>query len=342
MAKKTRKKSKTKKNPKVKPLVNRSIGVLHTGTKIIFEGLVERMRKSAEQWLRTHGHPLDTVSIDSGGHYAEDNIGVLESHADLLVNNTGVPVIVAAGGPQSALAAMEATMEAVDQTREDTPVVFTTVADPVGLGLVDDLLVPGANLTGMAGQTSENDPKRLRILKAFASPSRPQEKRVGVLINRRRQGFQKHLLDLKIEANKPGVKLKLKVRRAKDLIGIQNAFAEFKNKGYLGVVVTADAFFNNIRKQIIKEAELRLIPTIYQWRSFVDEGGLISYGPSIEEAYEKAGEYVGRILLGEKPAGMACSTPASPTLFVKKSTAMSLGLWPVPATLDGEQVNVIP
>jgi len=339
MAKKNRKKSKTKKNPKVKPLVNRSIGVLHTGTKIIFEGLVERMRKSAEQWLRSHGHPNDTVSIDSGGHYAEDNIGVLESHADLLVNNTGVPVIVAAGGPQSALAAMEATMEA-DQTREDTPVVFTTVADPVALGLVDDLLKPGANLTGMAGQTSENDPKRLRILKALVSPSRPLEKRVGVLINRRRQGFQKHFLDLKIEANKTGVKLKLKVRRAKDLIGIQNAFAEFKNKGYLGVVVTADAFFNNIRKQIIKEAELRLIPTIYQWRSFVDDGGLISYGPSIEEAYEKAGEYAGRILLGEKPAGMPCSTPASPTLFVKGATAISLGLT-VPPMLDGESVTVI-
>ena len=107
------------------------------------------------------------------------------------------------------------------------------------------------------------------------------------------------------------------------------------------MVVTADAYFNNIRKDIIEEAKIRSIPTIYQWRSFVDEGGLISYGPSIEEAYEKAGEYVGRILLGANPANMACSTPASPMLFVKLSTASDLGLSPVPATLDGVQVNLI-
>ena len=282
------------------PPTNHAIGVLHSGTKIIFEDLVELMRKSAEQWLHSHGHPNDTVTIDSGGHYAEDNIGKLEGDADLLVNSTDVPVIVAAGGPQSALAAMDATIEA-EEPRDETPVVFTTVADPVALGLVDDLATPGGNLTGMAGQTSENDPKRLRILKAFVSPSRPLEKRMGVLINRRRQGYQKHFLDLKKEAKKPGVKLKLKVKRAKDLAGIQKAFAKFKLKGYLGVVVTADAFFNNIRKDIIKEAEIRRIPTIYQWRSFVEDGGLISYGPSIEQAYEKAGEYVARILLGEKP-----------------------------------------
>ena len=83
------------------------------------------------------------------------------------------------------------------------------------------------------------------------------------------------------------------------------------------------------------------IPTIYQWRTFVDDGGLISYGPSIQYAYEMAGEYVARILLGEIPADMECSTPGPFKIFVKEDTAQDLGLFPVPPTLDGKTVTVI-
>jgi ABC-type uncharacterized transport system substrate-binding protein len=193
----------------------------------------------------------------------------LDEHAAELVKSS-VRVIVAAGGPQSALAAMDATIEA-DAPRDETPVVFTTVADPVCLVLVDSLTTSGGNLIGMAGRTSENDPARLRILHALVSPSRPLEKRVGVLINRRRQGYQKQYRELKREAK--GLGLKLKTKRAKDLAGIAKAFQKFRSEGFLGVVVTADAFFNNNRGTTIAEAKDEDgIPTIYQWRTFVDDG----------------------------------------------------------------------
>ena len=226
MAKKTGKKSKTKKKPKVKLATNHVIGVLHLGTRDNFEDLVELMKDAAEQYLHTNGAPNDTINIYGGGHYAEDKMVDLEKHADELVNDTDVWPIVAAGGPQSALAAMDATIEA-DAPRNETPVVFTTVADPDGLGLVDSVTMPGGtNLTGMAGKTSENDPARLRILHAFVSPFRPKENRVGVLINPGRQGYQKQYRALVKKAEQ--LSLTLVPRRAKNLQGIARAFQEFK------------------------------------------------------------------------------------------------------------------
>ena len=112
------------------------------------------------------------------GHYAGDDLGKLEDDADELVNDKAVKVIVAAGGPQSAIAAMNAAEEA----GVNKPIVFTTVADPVGLGLVDDLESPGGNLTGMAGQTSETDPERLSLLYEYISPGATDIK-YGVLVN---------------------------------------------------------------------------------------------------------------------------------------------------------------
>ena len=92
----------------------------------------------------------------------------------------------------------------------------------------------------------------------------------------------------------------------------------------------------------MKQKDESGIPAIYQWREFVDAGGLISYGPDIKHAYRKAGEYVARILLGAKPENMACSTPGPSTIFVKEPTAISLGLViPVPHILDGIPFTLI-
>ncbi|MET0670921.1 MAG: hypothetical protein ABWY66_13070 [Xanthobacteraceae bacterium] len=86
-----------------------------------------------------------------------------------------------------------------------------------------------------------------------------------------------------------------------------------------------------LHAMVIAEAKMRGgIPAIYQWRAFADDGGLISYGPSIKHAYEQAGRYVARIILGEKPAAMECSTPGGFDLVVKEATATKLGLLPVP------------
>ena len=156
------------------------VGVLHTGSSNNFSQLVEFMRREALAYLQTRGSPNDSIVIYNGGHYANDDIGQLRDDATTLVNDTTVKPIVAAGGPQSAIAAMDATVLANSNARKTVPIVFTTVADPFGLGLVDSLKTPGRNLTGMAGQTSEMDPKRWkRCMRLFGRKGRPNQEKWG-------------------------------------------------------------------------------------------------------------------------------------------------------------------
>jgi putative ABC transport system substrate-binding protein len=137
--------------------------------------------------------------------------------------------------------------------------------------------------------------------------------------------------------------LKVVARRANNESGIKRAFQAFSGPDFIGALVTADSYFNNNRAIVIEAARANNVPAIYQWRAFAENGGLMSFGPSIQDAYEEAGRYVARILPPapqEDPAEMACSEPdpSSFELVVKKSTALALGLNLPPATLLGKQV----
>jgi putative ABC transport system substrate-binding protein len=343
MAKKATKKSAAKKKKKAKFFANHLIGVLHTGSQNKFSGLVEDMKQAALDYLASQGNPTDTIQIhlngNISGHYSDDNAASLASHAATLVAS-GVKVILAAGGPQSALAAMDA----ADDATSNVSIVFTTVADPEGLGLVDALDEPGGNLTGVAGKTSENDPKRLKLLHAYVSPTRPNATKVGVLINPGRQGYHKQFLEMKKVARRLG--LKLVPARARTNAQIEAAFASFNDASeFVGAVVTADALFNNKRDKIIAEANGQGVPTIYQWREFAAANGMISFGPSIKHAYQEAGRYVARVCLGESPKDMECAPPGPYELVVNRSTARQVFNDPAhvpPSRLLGKKVIVIP
>jgi putative ABC transport system substrate-binding protein len=138
--------------------------------------------------------------------------------------------------------------------------------------------------------------------------------------------------------------LGLKLRREKvgTELEIKEAFEAFKDdENIAGIVVTADSLFNNRRQKVVAYANDTGLPTIYQWREFVDAGGLISYGPSIMEAYRMAGVYVTRILSGEKPWDMACSIASDfgLDLFMNPVAAEKLGI-DVPRQLNGIDVQV--
>jgi putative tryptophan/tyrosine transport system substrate-binding protein len=301
----------------------RYIDLLHSGTQGMFNQEVKALKGAL---------PSDVQIVE---RYANDDIGQLEDYADDLVGS--VLAIVAAGGPPSAIAAMNATET---QPGAKTPVVFTTVADPVASGLVDSLPTPGRNLTGMAGQTSELDPKRLELLKEFVSATTGAK--IGVLINPDRDHHVQQYAALKNKA--VALSLDLKPRRTNNVNGIKRVFKDFKRKQVLGVVVTADSFFYNNRDKVVQAAESEGVPTIYQWSEFAEAGGLISYGPSIREAYEKAGQYVTDILdNGASPATMPCSKP-DPSLFelvVNKAAALNLGFKVIPPMIGGIPVTVI-
>jgi putative ABC transport system substrate-binding protein len=322
------------------------IGLLHTGNQTVFQGLVGQTVNAANAWLQQHA-PGTTIQLQPArAKYANDVIEQLDEDALALVADPDVEIILAAGGPQSAIAARDATEEANPIVDERKPVVFTTVTNPVGLGLRDKLPAPGGtNLVGTAGETSELDPKRLRLLNAFVKAQGPTATdKVGALVNPLREQNHQQFEKLKTEAG--NLTLKLVKRLAISQRGMRNAYGTFKRRKAFGVVVTADSFFNNNRATIIQAAANRGLPSIYQWKAFVDDGGLMSYGPSIQAAYQKAGEFLGMLAKeppqNRLPSNIACATAAVFELLVKRSTATNLGFTVFPATLDGVQVTYVP
>jgi putative tryptophan/tyrosine transport system substrate-binding protein len=228
---------------------------------------------------------------------ADDQYARLEELTADLVDRH-VSVIVAAGGPVSAIAAKKVTKQ--------VPIVFTTIADPVKSGLVASLNRPGGNITGTAGLTSELDAKRLETLHMLV----PNARVMGALINPNRPGVDAQTKELEAAAKNVG--LEIVVQSAGTDVAIED-----------GIVVTADPLFNYHRDHVIALAGRFAIPAIYQWREFVDAGGLISYGPSIADAYYQTGIYVAQILRGAKPADLAVTQPARFELVINLKTAVA-------------------
>jgi putative ABC transport system substrate-binding protein len=243
--------------------------------------------------------------------WANDDNARLPALAKELVDRK-VAVLVAAGGTVSAMAAHRAT--------KDIPIVFTPVTDPVKSGLVASLSRPGGNVTGVAGLTSELDPKRLEVLYEF----NPTARVIGVLVNPERPGIKEQRANLQATADK--MKLTLAFEGAASSREIDTAFERLARQQAGALLVTADPFFNSHREQVVALAARYAIPAIYQWREFVIAGGLMSYGPSLTDAYRQAGINAGRILKGAKPADLPVVQPTKFEVVLNPKTAKTLGL----------------
>jgi putative ABC transport system substrate-binding protein len=250
--------------------------------------------------------------------WANDDYNRLRVMARELVE-LQVGVIVAAGGHVSAMAARDATKE--------IPISFTTVTDPVKLGLVKSFNKPGGNATGTAGLTSELDPKRLELL----HEAKPTATVVGVLVNPSRPELDTQSIELQAAADR--LSLKLVFQKAASDQEIETAFQAFSSSAVDALLVTADPLFNNRRTQVLSLAASQRLPAIYQWREFVTGGGLMSYGPSITEAYRQAGINAGLMLKGTKPVDIPVAQPTRFHLVINRKTANQLGLAPPSALL---------
>jgi len=244
--------------------------------------------------------------------HADDDYSRLRPDAGDLIRQ-GVDVLVAAGGPVSAFAARD---ETAQQQPPKPPVVFTSVTDPVGTGLV------GGNLTGVAGLTTEMDLTRLRLLQEL----KPSIKKIGVLANGSRPFVDSQIDKLKRAAD-PNLDLPVEKASAPNVPEIGAAIKRLVNTHQVeALLVTADPFFNSRRNAVIHEVAQVQRPAIYQWREFVDEGGLMSFGPNLVEEYSAAANYVVRILNGEPVANIPLYQPTTFELFINASTANALNL----------------
>jgi putative tryptophan/tyrosine transport system substrate-binding protein len=223
-----------------------------------------------------------------------------------------VAAIAATGGVPTARAAKAAT--------SSIPIVFTVGSDPVRAGLVASLNRPGGNITGVSFLTDALGAKRLGLLREFMS--RPAT--VAVLINPQGPDAESQLKDVPSAARSIGQPIH--IVNASNQGEIDAAFTTISRMQAGALLVGADPFFNDRRQQIIALAARASLPTIYELREFVLDGGLMSYGASITDAYRQAGAYVGRILSGVKPADIPVIQSTKFELVLNRKTAKALGL----------------
>lgn len=234
-------------------------------------------------------------------------------------------LLISTGGPAPTLA-----LKAVTTT---IPIVFAPLPDPVRSGLVASMNRPGGNITGIAALTIELDPKRLELLNELAPPGP-----IGVLLNPNRPDGDVQADAIKAAAQAAGRQVVLAY--AKSGPEIDAALAMFKERSVAGFLPGADAFFASQRTQIVVLATRYGWPAVYQWREFVEAGGLASFGPNLFDVYRQVGIYAARILQGEKPADLPVQQPAKFELVINLRTAKALGV-AVPLPLLGRADEVI-
>jgi ABC-type uncharacterized transport system substrate-binding protein len=210
------------------------------------------------------------------------------------------------------------------------PIVITSVTDPVALGLVDSLARPGGNITGFATLASELNTKRLEVLKDAV----PKLDRVGLL---RRSSYNPgEELQLKeLRAAAAALKVKLEeIKTQSDAQGLENAFKTAKQKQVKAIMTTSTRFFFAERKPIVALAGKYRLPAIYTWKEYVDEGGLMSYGPDYYDQYRKAAHYVDKILKGTKPADLPVQQATNVEFVINLKAAKQIDLTIPPRVLE--------
>jgi putative ABC transport system substrate-binding protein len=257
--------------------------------------------------------------------WADGQYDRLAALADDLVHRQ-VAVMVAIGGEISALAAKTATAS--------IPIVVAFGGDPVKSGLVPSLNRPGGNITGVSSFIFELEPKRLGLLREL----RPNATTIAVLVNPNSPNGEMQANDIQAAARSAGQQID--ILNASTIGEIDAAFARLAQMRADALLVAADPVFFNRASQLVVLATRHAIPSLYSRREFVAMGGLMSYGPNVDEAYRTAGVYAGRILKGEKPGDLPIQLPTKFELVINLSTARAFGL-DVPPTLVARADGVI-
>ncbi len=229
--------------------------------------------------------------------------------------------------PDVILASAGLTVRALQQATRTVPIVFAQVIDAVGAGFVASLARPGGNTTGFTLFEYGISAKWLELLKEIA----PGVTRAAVL----RDPTNPTVIGQfgAIQSVAPSFGMELSPVGVRDSDEIERAITAFARGANDGMVVLSSGLTIAHRHLIIMLAARHRLPTVYPYRFFVTDGGLISYGPDLIEQYRRAAGYVDRILKGEKPADLPVQAPVKYELAVNLKTAKALDLDVPPALL---------
>jgi putative ABC transport system substrate-binding protein len=256
--------------------------------------------------------------------YAKGNLDLLPSMAQELVRLKVAAIVTS--GVAAASAAKRATSK--------IPIVMASGTDQVSMGLVESLVHPGGNVTGVSTMTSELSVKRFELLREFV----PKSSRLGVLWHADNPASMTSVRDLEGFATRERLAFKsFGVRGATELT---DAFSAMMRERIEGIVVVNSPLVYSERKPIVALALKYKIPAVYGAAEYAEAGGLLSYAPSFPEMFRHAAVYVDEILKGAKPADMPIYEPNTFELIINARTARELGL-AVPSSLLARADRVI-
>jgi putative ABC transport system substrate-binding protein len=264
--------------------------------------------------LRDHGWiEGTTISIDY--RWAEGRSDrFAELAAELVQRNVGV--IVTAG--------TEPTL-AVKQATASIPIVFAATGDPVGTGLVGSLARPGGNVTGLSNQSADINGKRIDLLREAV----PGLRKLAVMANVGSPIGVLEIREVEDAGRTSGLEVvRLEIRGAED---IGPAIETVKGRADALIVVT-EPLANTNRMRINTLALAARLPTMHGTRTYVEAGGLMSYGADYNDLFRRAAGYVDKILRGARPRDLPVEQPTKFQLLINLTTAKALGLT-IPETL---------
>jgi putative ABC transport system substrate-binding protein len=296
------------------------IGFLNGQSLEEWADLVDAVRQGLSQAGFIEGRSV-AIEYRFAGN-ASDRLPALASE---LVSRK-VHLIVATGGDITTRVAAAAT--------SSIPIVGTFGADPVETGLVVSLNRPGKNLTGVSLFNAALAEKQVEMLHLAL----PGTRDIAALINPRNLNSERFVKAAEAAAGTLG--LNLIVMSAEHYGELETTFSILSQRSVGALVVLADPFFNAQRKQLVALAARSSMPTMYFSRTFVEVGGLMSYGSNRAADYRQLGIYAGRILRGDKPGDLPILQPTKVELIINLKTAKALGL-DMPPTLLARADEVI-
>jgi putative ABC transport system substrate-binding protein len=263
-------------------------------------------REAFLQGLRELGW-IDGQTVTIEYRSAEGSVNRLSALAEFV--QLKVDVIVLAG-PQA--------IHAVRRATSTIPIVFVTLSDPVTTGLVASLARPGGNMTGLASQYEEIITKQLQLLKEAV----PKVSRIVLLQHTEGAATVRSAA----EAAAQGLGLTARSIKVGEVAEYENAFRIARREGAEAIHVLPSPSFNAHRARLIDLAARYRLPAIYEFKNYVEDGGLMSYGPSINEMFRGMASYVDRILKGAKPGDLPIERPRTFELVINLKTAKALNL----------------